>query len=340
MSSDMIIENGVLVDASPTTGLVVIPDGVTKIAEGAFYGCQGITKVIIPDSVKSIEYNAFKACSQLTSVVIGNGLESIGPWAFDSCYNLTSINIPDSVTSIGQNAFDNCLLLAYEIVGGVKYLGKWAIDASNDFVANIKLRDGTIGIAGTAFECRTYLKSITIPDGVKTIGAYAFRHCIHLRSITIPDSVTSIDRDAFQYCYGLTSIVLPDSLKRIEWYTFEECHSLKSKVANYKAFQITSFGKLKCLDKIYKEGRKSSVRGELKLCHNGIHYCTNLYEIFDYYYGEIDKDIAIYECDVSDENIGQVYLGEECSSKRCARWIIPRKRLHREDVIRILNGGE
>lgn len=335
MNSDMIIENGVLVDASPTTGLVVIPDGVTKIGEGAFYGSHNVMKVVIPDSVKSIEFSAFKACSTLTSVVIGNGLESIGPWAFDSCYNLTSINIPDSVTSIGQDAFANCLLLNYEIVGGVKYLGKWAIDASNDFIANITLRDGTIGIAGTAFECSTYIKSITIPDSVKTIGAYAFRHCIGLKSITIPDSVTSIEKYAFQYCYGLTSITIPDNLKRIEWYTFEECHSLKSKVANYKAFNITSFGKLKCLDKTYKEGRKSSVRGELRVCHNGIHYCTNLYEIFDYYYGELDKDIAIYECDVSDENIGQEY-----SSKRCARWIIPRKRLYREDIIRILNGGE
>ena len=124
-------------------------------------------------------------------------------------------------------------------------------------------------------------------------------------------------------------------MKSIGSSAFYDCTDLKSKVANYKGFKITSSGKLKCIDKIYKEGHRSFVKGELKLCENGIHYCTNLFEIFNYYYGEIDKNIAIYECDVSDENIG-----EEGTSKRCARWIVPKRRLYREDVIRILNGGE
>ena len=150
-----------------------------------------------------------------------------------------------------------------------------------------------------------------VPNRVKGIGYYAFEDCTSLTSITIPDSVTSIGMSAFYNCTGL-----------------------KSKVANYKAFKITSFGNLKCCNKIYKEGHRSFVKGELELCKNGIHYCTNLFEIFNHYWGELDKDIAIYECDVSDENVGK-----EDSSTRCTRWIIPRKRLYREDVIRILNGG-
>ena len=151
----------------------------------------------------------------------------------------------------------------------------------------------------------------------------------------VPDGVTEIGHYVLAYYDGLKGVTIPDSVKSIGSSAFYDSTDLKSKVANYKAFKITPYGELKCRDKTYKEGHKSSVRGELKLCENGIHYCTNLFEVFNYYYGELDKDIAIYKCDVSDENVCDVY-----SSKRCARWLVPRKRLHREDVIRILNGGE
>lgn len=244
--------------------------------------------------------------------VIPDGVTIIGYQAFEECSGLTSVTIPDSVTSIGSYAFNGCTGLTSVTIG-----------------------NSVTSIGDSAFAFCSGLTGVTIPDSVTSIGGRAFYGCSGLTGVTIPDSVTSIEWKAFSRCTSLTSVTIGNGVTSIEQYAFHGCHKLNSKVGNYKAFEITSSGELKCIDKIYKEGRRSFAKGELTLCYNGIHYCTNLFEIFDYYCGELDKDIAIYECDVSDENIG-----EEGTSKRCARWIVPKRRLYREDVIRILNGGE
>lgn len=171
-----------------------------------------------------------------------------------------------------------------------------------------------------------------IPDSVTSIGNYAFYYCRSLTSVVIPDNVTSIRSCAFVSCSSLESVVIGNSVTSIGTYAFWNCNKLKSKEANYKAFELID-GELYCLGKRYKEGAKNSVEGELVLCKNGIHYCTNLFEIFHYYSGRIDKDIAIYEIEVGDK-----VLTEEGSSKCCTNSCVLKKRLYREDIIRILNG--
>lgn len=51
-------------------GTVVVPEGVTTIAPGAFSGCSRITSLTIPTSVKSLAYGTFVGCSGLTSMTL------------------------------------------------------------------------------------------------------------------------------------------------------------------------------------------------------------------------------------------------------------------------------
>lgn len=143
-------------------GDLVIPNGVTSIGNRAFYYCSGLTSVTIPDSVTSIGYGAFAYCTELTSVVI-----------------------PDSMAHIGESAFYNTLW-HNNLPNGLVYAGKVAYTYKGTMPSNtsIVLKEGTLGIAGSAFSRCTGLTSITIPGSVTNIGGYAFSYCSELTRIT------------------------------------------------------------------------------------------------------------------------------------------------------------
>ena len=127
---------------------VIIEDGVTYIGSYAFYGCTGLTSVTIPDSVTSIGSNSFYGCTGLTSITIPDSLANIEGDAFNNTawYN----NQPDGMVYAGRVAY--------------KYKGTMPDNTS------IIIRDGTKGIAGSAFERCNGLRSVIIPDSVTSIG--------------------------------------------------------------------------------------------------------------------------------------------------------------------------
>ena len=207
----------------------IIPNSVTSIGNYAFSGCSGLTSITIPNSVMSIGWEAFSGCSGLTSITIPNSVTSIGSFAFSFCSGLTSITIPNSVTSIGQDAFSGTGWYNNQ-PDGLVYAGKVAYKYKGTMPNNssITIKDGTLGIAGSAFRGCNGLTSVTIPNSVTNIGFHAFDNCSGLTSITIPNSVTSIESYAFKDCSGLTSITIPNSVTSIGFYAFKDCSGLTS----------------------------------------------------------------------------------------------------------------
>ena len=57
---------------------VVINDGVTKIGDFAFYGCEELTDIAIPSSIKLIGDAAFASCSSLTEITIPASVKKLG----------------------------------------------------------------------------------------------------------------------------------------------------------------------------------------------------------------------------------------------------------------------
>ena len=86
---------------------VVIPEGVTRIGNGAFVLCR-LTSVTLPGSLRSIGENAFLCCFDLTSLTVPDGVTSIERCAFQSCSKLASVKLHDSVTTIDAYAFAGC----------------------------------------------------------------------------------------------------------------------------------------------------------------------------------------------------------------------------------------
>ncbi len=204
---------------------LILPDGVTRIGNFAFFGCDTLTSVTIPASVTSMGDWAFEGCNSLTSVhitdlaawcaidfgtvaesnplyyaeglyldgelvtnlTIPDGVTRVGNFAFAGCSDLTFVSIPESVTDIGQGAFYSC-----------------------DSLAAVTIPGSVTAIGNRAFEGCGSLATVTIREGVDSIGEYAFQDCSNLTSITIPSSITGIGWWAFEGCDDLHSVHITD----------------------------------------------------------------------------------------------------------------------------------
>ncbi|MGM9689637.1 MAG: leucine-rich repeat domain-containing protein [Bacteroidaceae bacterium] len=232
---------------------VTIPSSVTCIGFEAFQGCSSLTSVTIPNSVTSIEPYAFQGCSGLTSVTIPNSVTDIDSYAFYDCSGLTSVTIPNSVTTIGGFAFGGTPWYNSQ-EDGIVYAGMVAYGYKGTMPddTEIVLKEGTTGIAWSAFQGCSGLTSVTIPNSVTSIGLSAFRDCSSLTSVTIPNSVTTIGSFAFggtpwynsqedgivyagMVAYGYkgtmpddTEIVLKEGTTGIAWSAFQGCSGLTS----------------------------------------------------------------------------------------------------------------
>ena len=241
----------------------VIPDSVTNIMGGAFYGCNLLIKVVIPDGVTTIGDYAFYGCSNLTEIEIPSSVKNIGDKAFYGCGSIVNVVIPNSVTGIGEGAFEECNSLesiTIPFIGESRYattnthfgyiFGAYSDSSNSNFVPDslhtVMITD-CVKIASYAFYGCNMLTDITIPDSVTSIGKYAFEKCSSLENFTVPAFVVSylpkenlvnvvitsgeaIEANAFKGSNRLISITIADSVVDIGNQAFEGCTSIENAV--------------------------------------------------------------------------------------------------------------
>jgi len=85
---------------------VALPQGMTKIPDTLFDGCQNLQKVTIPgNTLKTIEHSAFRDCDSLTDITIPDSVTTIETYAFSFCKKLTTITLSPNVKTIEYYAF-------------------------------------------------------------------------------------------------------------------------------------------------------------------------------------------------------------------------------------------
>lgn len=136
------------------TGMVELPEGVTKIEREAFRYCK-INSVKFPSTLRLISDNAFADCENLKTIDFGCGLTHVGSsvsWYTFASSGLEKISLPRQVKSIGRGAF---------------YGGQ---------LKEITLNEGLEIIEEDSFMMCLGLESISIPKTVSTIGRCALSY--------------------------------------------------------------------------------------------------------------------------------------------------------------------
>jgi hypothetical protein len=161
------ITGTMLTGYSGTNPNIIIPNSVTSIEYGAFFGRTSITSVTIPDSVTSIVKFAFNGCTSLASVTIPNSVTSIGEGAFSGCTSLASVTIPNSVQEIWADAFTSCTSLASVTFQGTIAANNFGESQGIDRVRPPKTFDGDLQEKYLAGGIGTYTTTAPVNDDSK-----------------------------------------------------------------------------------------------------------------------------------------------------------------------------
>lgn len=226
--------------AHSRSDILVIPDGVTDIGDGAFLQFSG--EVVIPPAVKHIGKRAFIA-THMTSLSIPEGIK-IDSLAFDNFECKSELMISNNC-EIADHAFryaiikklvmsENCSISEHgfenakveELVTPVDMPLRYIRHTAS--LQNAELRSGGEELNDSLFFGCSSLKSVVIDDGILRIGKYAFAGCENLSSVKNSGSVREIDDYAFQNCVRLKSLSNTGSLNRIGSYAFNGCEILES----------------------------------------------------------------------------------------------------------------
>ena len=176
------IVDNVLFKVNSKLNKIIIPEGVTEIANRVFYK-SSVREVILPSTLRKIGDDAFMNCESLKKIVIPDGVESLGSFSF-AFSGLEEIIIPSSITEIGIYAFS-----------GTKYLNKYD---DKEFVV---LGDGLL------YSYNGKDDVVTIPEGVKTICSLSLYYKkfsnTSIQKVILPSTVVSVCEKAF---YGLKEL--------------------------------------------------------------------------------------------------------------------------------------
>ena len=215
---------------------IQLADGMERIPDGMFMGCQGLTEVIIPGSVKMIGKNAFSSCGSLSTVTIPGTVTTVEDEAFSSCGQLKNVTIEEGVKKMGSQLFQECWALenfsfpsTIEEVGhhifsedwlrnttlplpfenGIWYIGKvayalemepWTSDVKNG-LTSLDFKEGTISIADE------FKRNATGSNE----SVYGFDQ---VKTISLPLTLRRIGRNSLSES-SVSSITLPNALEYI-----------------------------------------------------------------------------------------------------------------------------
>lgn len=240
--SDFLILDGWLCGYRGNCAEVVIPEGITAIADSVF-ACHGeIHHISIPQSVGHIGKRAFEDCTNLQGIKLPDQLETLSDAVFCNCAGLQSVQLPGSLKKIGVAAFRGCSsLTSLQLPEGLREIYGQAFSQCSQ-LAQMNLPDSLKMIAGNPFDGCPFLPredgliiadgklsgyqgsggDVVIPEGVTVICAHTFQST-NITGVVFPKSLRCIETQAFSMCKQLRRVDFAEGLVSIGWSAFYLC---------------------------------------------------------------------------------------------------------------------
>lgn len=207
---DFITKHQKLEKYEGTKSHVIVPEGITAIADYCFYGAQNMRTISIPDSVKEIGNNAFYDCEALEEIVLPDSVSFIGSGLFIRCKNLKKVKLSDSLFSLPKITFYQCESLEEVILPkNLKKINRACFEQCHS-LRKIQLPLSLQVIDENVFDDCTALETIKLPEGILEIGDNAFFNCRCLRKINIPESLRKMGKGALE-TRGRISVTAADA---------------------------------------------------------------------------------------------------------------------------------
>ena len=212
---------------------VVLEEGVTRLADAFFDGCNEIVRLTLPSTLTAIGYdelppkikeslaydtNGFMIYQgwllgyrdkEVASLTVPEGVVGIGSYALAEMYDLETVNLPQSLKYISKGAFrEDTYLDNLMIPDGVEIIGDGAFEDCS-FIQTMTLGNGIKSVGARAFAGCTQLSGAMFGEGLVEIGAEAFDGCWRMLSVSLPLSVTNVVSTAFRGCTSLTGVTIP-----------------------------------------------------------------------------------------------------------------------------------
>ena len=201
---------------------LVIPEGVTRIRDGAFEGWNFET-VSFPSTLKEIGASAFALCPNLKNATIPNGVTTIKRHAFRECHGLEYVYIPSTVNVIEQDAF---LKSSYANTTILTPLSEKPSGWHENW--NGQTEGSSSNVIWNTTDMYTDTNGITY--ALKSDGTAEILYCdnkeigsVDFSALVNGCTVTAIHEKAFMNCNKLTEIFIPSNIEYIGWGAFYGC---------------------------------------------------------------------------------------------------------------------
>ena len=238
------------------TTLSFLPNSLTFIGEGSFYGCTGLTNDSLKASVTYIGDGAFSDCIRLSlyvpafaSYIADNafcGIPSVNPYLtpdneqssygsdetwgaltrygyFDGDYLYTDNTRTTLVKYFGDDT-------VVTIIPSVTSIGSNFPSACSQSAFPYGIT--TVYIMANISNNRSFnrlpssVRTVVFGNSVKSVPSWICYGCSNLVNVVWGDSVMSIGESAFSGCQSLTDITFPQSVRTIGGCAFESCNRI------------------------------------------------------------------------------------------------------------------